>query len=221
MLRRAPHLWRRSALIEHISSTATSSQHFTRTCITYGYLHVSPCVTSSITLRHVDGNSIQFICRSEDSIVGAFDAATERFGVLHGAVLAAGIVNRSHRTPLSDIAAQEFDDTCAVNLRGSFLCLKHAARHDSQAFLLLMPLLENGVRYNVATPANLAAVCELATLLLCRKIRQCGHGSGSIVTIASVAGLRGSALLDPCYRCTSMSLLQTMCSEVSTPQGKG
>jgi NAD(P)-dependent dehydrogenase (short-subunit alcohol dehydrogenase family) len=55
-------------------------------------------------------------CRSEESIAGAFDAAVEHFGALHGAVLAAGIVNRSHRTPLSDITAQDFDDTCTVNL---------------------------------------------------------------------------------------------------------
>jgi NAD(P)-dependent dehydrogenase (short-subunit alcohol dehydrogenase family) len=76
--------------------------------------------------------------RSEDSIAGAFDAAVDHFGALHGAVLAAGIVNRSHRTPLSDITAEEFDDTCAVNLRGSFLCLKHAARQVSHVVLAVV-----------------------------------------------------------------------------------
>jgi NAD(P)-dependent dehydrogenase (short-subunit alcohol dehydrogenase family) len=59
----------------------------------------------------------------------AFDDASEHFGVLHGAVLSAGIVHHSHTTPLVDITAEEFDDTCAINLRGSFLCVKHAARH--------------------------------------------------------------------------------------------
>jgi hypothetical protein len=34
-----------------------------------------------------------------------------------------------------------------------------------------------------------------------RTIKRFGHGSGSIVTIASVAGLRGSAAIDPSYRC--------------------
>lgn len=88
-------------------------------------------VTSANTSPCVALDGIRPGCRAEDSIAAAFDAAVEHFGELHGAVLAAGIVNRSHTTPLSDITAQEFDDTCAVNLRGSFLCLKHAARHVS------------------------------------------------------------------------------------------
>lgn len=66
--------------------------------------------------------------RSEASVAKAFDAASGHFGTLHGAVLAAGVIHHSHKTPLDDITVEEFDSTCAVNLRGSFLSIKHAAR---------------------------------------------------------------------------------------------
>lgn len=66
--------------------------------------------------------------RSEDSVAKAFDDASEHFDTLHGVVTCAGIVRHSHTTPLVDITAEEFDETCAINLRGSFLSIKHAAR---------------------------------------------------------------------------------------------
>ena len=67
--------------------------------------------------------------RSEDSVAKAFDDASDHFSILHGVVTCAGIVRHSHTTPLIDITAEEFDETCAINLRGSFLTIKHAARH--------------------------------------------------------------------------------------------
>lgn len=66
--------------------------------------------------------------RSKESVGKAFDAAADHFGALHGAVCTAGIVAHSHTTPFVDITAEEFDNTCAVNLRGSrdfFLCLPY------------------------------------------------------------------------------------------------
>lgn len=69
------------------------------------------------------------ILRSEDSVAKAFDDASDHFGTLHGVVTCAGIVRHSHTTPLVDITAEEFDETFAINLRGSFLTIKHAARH--------------------------------------------------------------------------------------------
>lgn len=115
-------------------------------------------------------DSVYFVhcdVKSEDSISKAFDDAAHHFGGLHGAVLAAGIVHHSHTTPLVDITAEEFDDTCNVNLRGTFLCLKHAAR----------------------------------------TMKKFGHGTGSIVTIASVAGLRGNPGIDPSYAVTKFGVI--------------
>jgi NAD(P)-dependent dehydrogenase (short-subunit alcohol dehydrogenase family) len=69
------------------------------------------------------------VLRSEDSVAKAFDDASDHFDILHGVVTCAGIVRHSHTTPLVDITTEEFDETCAINLRGSFLSIKHAARH--------------------------------------------------------------------------------------------
>jgi 3alpha(or 20beta)-hydroxysteroid dehydrogenase len=105
---------------------------------------------------------------SEGSISKAFDTAADRFGALHGAVCAAGIVAHSHTTPLVDITTQEFDDTCAINLRGTFISIQACAR----------------------------TIKRLG-----------GEGGGSIVTIASVAGLRGSAAIDPSYSVTKFAVI--------------
>ena len=39
-----------------------------------------------------------------------------------------GIVYHRHTDPLVDISTAEFDDTVAVNLRGSYLCVREAAK---------------------------------------------------------------------------------------------
>jgi hypothetical protein len=66
-------------------------------------------------------------------------------------------------------------------------------------------------------PPRLQVICRrtLSDRSLCtaygtgcmnRTMKRFDHGSGSIVTIASVAGLRGSAAIDPSYRCCAITL---------------
>ena len=58
------------------------------------------------------------------AVKGAVDVAVERFGGLHVAFANAGIFG-SH-APITDYPEDEFDRTMAVNVRGSFLVVKHA-----------------------------------------------------------------------------------------------
>ena len=56
----------------------------------------------------------------------ATDAAVERLGPLHGLVVSAGIFEGAW---LQDMTAEFWDRTMAINLRGTFLAVRAAARH--------------------------------------------------------------------------------------------
>ncbi len=62
----------------------------------------------------------------EDSIADAVDRAVAEFGQLDCLFANAGIVGAVG--PIDEIPAEEYDATMAVNLRGVFLAMKHAAR---------------------------------------------------------------------------------------------
>ncbi len=62
----------------------------------------------------------------EDSIAAAVDRAVSEFGQLDCLFANAGIVGAMG--PIDEIPAEEYDATMAVNLRGAFLSMKHAAR---------------------------------------------------------------------------------------------
>jgi NAD(P)-dependent dehydrogenase (short-subunit alcohol dehydrogenase family) len=62
----------------------------------------------------------------EDSIAVAVDRAVSEFGRLDCVFANAGIVGAVG--PIDQIPAEEFDATMGINLRGVFLCMKHAAR---------------------------------------------------------------------------------------------
>ncbi|MCP3986541.1 MAG: glucose 1-dehydrogenase [bacterium] len=62
----------------------------------------------------------------EDSIAAAVDLAISEFGRLDCLFANAGIIGAMG--PIDEIPAEEFDATMAINLRGVFLCMKHAAR---------------------------------------------------------------------------------------------
>jgi len=62
----------------------------------------------------------------EDSIAAAVDRAVSEFGQLDCMFANAGIVGAMG--PIDQIPAEEYDATMAVNLRGAFLSMKHAAR---------------------------------------------------------------------------------------------
>lgn len=86
--------------------------------------------------------------REERQVSEAFDAISQQFGALHVLVNNAGIATAPVR--LHEISLADWDRLMAVNLRGTFLCLREA-----------LPLLQKNKR------------------------------GGSIVNIASIAGLRG------------------------------
>jgi 3-oxoacyl-[acyl-carrier protein] reductase len=60
----------------------------------------------------------------------AVDAAVERLGPLHGMVVSAGIFEGAH---LQDMTAGFWDRTMGINLRGTFLAVRAAARHQRLA----------------------------------------------------------------------------------------
>ncbi|HEY2428665.1 MAG TPA: SDR family oxidoreductase [Acidimicrobiales bacterium] len=62
---------------------------------------------------------------AEDEVVAAVAAVRDRLGGIDVAVLCAGVGGMS---PILDMAAQEWDRVMAVNLRGTFLCLRECAR---------------------------------------------------------------------------------------------
>ncbi|MQM00130.1 hypothetical protein Taro_032862 [Colocasia esculenta] len=63
---------------------------------------------------------------SEDDVRGAVDAAVAAFGRLNVMFSNAGVIDAPK--PLADADVGSFDKVVAVNLRGSFLVAKHAAR---------------------------------------------------------------------------------------------
>lgn len=56
----------------------------------------------------------------------AMDAAVERLGLLHGLVVSAGIFEGAS---LQEMTVEFWDRTMAINLRGTFLAVRAAARH--------------------------------------------------------------------------------------------
>lgn len=63
----------------------------------------------------------------EDDVRTCVAAAVERFGALHVLYNNAGIVR--YGRPIVALEAADWDRVLAVNLRGPFLCAKHAAPH--------------------------------------------------------------------------------------------
>jgi NAD(P)-dependent dehydrogenase (short-subunit alcohol dehydrogenase family) len=61
----------------------------------------------------------------ETQVAGAFAQLTGELGGLHGLANVAG-VNSGEDGPVAEVAVEVFDRLVAVNLRGTFLCCKHA-----------------------------------------------------------------------------------------------
>lgn len=63
----------------------------------------------------------------EQSVAGLVDTTVERFGRLDAAVNAAGI--SGDMTPLVDLDPAAWDQMVAINLTGTYRCLRHQLRH--------------------------------------------------------------------------------------------
>ena len=72
------------------------------------------------------GFAVQADVAEDGALDRAVDAAAERLGPLHGLVVSAGIFEGG---PLADMTTEFWDRTMAVNLRGTFLAVRAAARH--------------------------------------------------------------------------------------------
>jgi len=70
--------------------------------------------------------AIQADISVEGEVEAAMDQAVERFGPPHGLVVCAGIFEGAF---LQDMTAAFWDRTMAINVRGTFLAVKAAARH--------------------------------------------------------------------------------------------
>ncbi|WP_333890422.1 glucose 1-dehydrogenase [Mycolicibacterium gadium] len=60
----------------------------------------------------------------EEQVIGMVEACTTEFGGVDKLVANAGIV---HFSPLTDTTVEDFDRVIKINLRGAWLCTKHAA----------------------------------------------------------------------------------------------
>lgn len=69
------------------------------------------------------GFAVQADASREESIAEALSAAVEKFGPLTGLVVSAGIFEGK---PLAEMTVEFWDRTMAVNLRSTFLAVKHA-----------------------------------------------------------------------------------------------
>ena len=76
-------------------------------------------IGDSLLFQHTD-------VRREEQIAAAVDRAVDQFGKLDCMFANAGIVGAMG--PIDEIPAEDWDFTISVNLRGVFLCMKHAAR---------------------------------------------------------------------------------------------
>jgi len=86
---------------------------------------VSDIVDASKTASAIEGpcTFVQCDVSSEQSVERLAKTIRDRYGHLDVACNNAGIVETSERTHLKKI--RDFDDVLSVNLRGTFLCLKH------------------------------------------------------------------------------------------------
>ena len=82
-------------------------------------------VVADMEARHGQGFAVQADVAEDGALDRAVDAAVERLGPLHGLVVSAGVFEGAW---LQDMTAEFWDRTMAINLRGTFLAVRAAAR---------------------------------------------------------------------------------------------
>lgn len=75
------------------------------------------------------GLALQSNIAEEDAMDAAMDAAVATLGPLHGLVVSAGVFEGRY---LQDMTVEFWDRTMAINVRGTFLAVRAAARHIRQ-----------------------------------------------------------------------------------------
>lgn len=97
--------------------------------VTVNYQQNAPAaeaVVAEIEAAGGKGFAVQADVAEDGAMDRAVDAAVERLGPLHGLVVSAGVFEGA---PLLEMTAQFWDRTQAVNVRGTFLAVRAAARH--------------------------------------------------------------------------------------------
>jgi NAD(P)-dependent dehydrogenase (short-subunit alcohol dehydrogenase family) len=131
----------------------------------------------------------------EASITAAVDRAVSHFGRLDCMFANAGIVGAMG--PIDEIPVEEYDATMGINLRGVFLCMKHAARvmkpQKSGAILCTSSIaaLQGGLGphvYAAAKSALIALTKNVASELVSQGIRVNCIAPGNMAT-EMIAGL--------------------------------
>ena len=119
---------------------------------------------------------------SSESVKALVDRTLQEFGRLDAAFNNAGANLAMH--PVADIADEEFDQTLAINLRGTFLCMKHEIK----------AMLANGggAIVNMASTAGIGSAPGLASYVAAK------HGIVGLTKAAAVdyadKGIRINAL---------------------------
>jgi NAD(P)-dependent dehydrogenase (short-subunit alcohol dehydrogenase family) len=113
----------------------------------------------------------------EESVAALLDGIRERFGRLDAAVNNAAGGGRPP-TPLADWGTEDFDSALAVNLRGTFLCMKHELR------LMLTPSAGGAARaaaiVNMSSTAGERGVAGLAGYTASK------YGVGGLTRVAAL-----------------------------------
>ena len=87
-------------------------------------------VVAAVNAAGGEGFAVAADVAEDGALDSAVDAAVERLGPLHGMVVSAGIFEGAY---LQDMTVEFWDRTMAVNLRGTFLAVRAAARHQRLA----------------------------------------------------------------------------------------
>lgn len=104
---------------------------------------------TAAAVREAGGEAIACACdiSDESAVIAMVRATVDHYGRLDGALNNAGAPPRIP-APLADMDSSVFDDVIAVNLRGTFTCMKHElaamTNHEGSA---IVNMSSNGGRY--------------------------------------------------------------------------
>jgi NAD(P)-dependent dehydrogenase (short-subunit alcohol dehydrogenase family) len=162
-----------------------------------------------VRARGVKAVSLVADISDETQVAGAFAEFTGVLGGLHGLANVAG-VNSGQDGPVAEVAVEVFDRIVAVNLRGTFLCCKHALPHLLEggggtivnvSSAGALPGIKNGgaTAYNASKAGVIGVTRSLASQYAERNIRCVAVCPGPVATpmLDSARAKLGHAAIHP------------------------